>query len=125
MSREDLILAPESLEALVSGLGDLGPALGPGAAPGLEAVRMRLREAIAARGDGDRDRAVAAITAAMRELARLADALDPREAAMMRAVAQQFETALRRGDSGQASQSVNLMRERSGARKKRGDENKL
>lgn len=125
MAREDLILAPESLEALVDGLGDLGPALGPAAAPGIEAVRVRLREAVAARADGDRDRAVGSITAAMSELARLADSLDPREAAMMRAVAQQFETALRRGDAGEATQSVNLMRERSGARKKRGDENKL
>jgi hypothetical protein len=125
MSREELILAPESLEALAHGLGDLATALGPQAGPGLSAVRARLDEAVAARRDGDRDRAVAAITAAMLELARLADVLDSGEAAMMRAVAAQFETALRRGDAGVAAQSVNVMRERSGARKKRGDENKL
>jgi len=125
VAREDLILAPENLEALVDGLRDLGPALGPAAAPGLAAVRARLTDAVAARSSGDRDAAVAAITAAMRHLAELANALDPREAAMMRAVAAQFETALRRGDAVEATQSVNTMRERSGARKKRGDENKL
>jgi hypothetical protein len=125
MAREDLILAPESLEALLGGLGDLQHALGPGAAAGLASVRKRLQEAVTARQDGDRDRAVAAITAAMRELAELATALDPQEAAMMRAIATQFETALRQGDPGSAVESVDRMRERSGAVKKRGDENKL
>jgi hypothetical protein len=125
MAREDLILAPETLEAILGGLGDLAPALGPEAARGLEAVRARLLEAQAAREGGDRDRAIAAITHAMRELAELAQAIDPAEASMMRAIAGQFDSALRRGDAGQAAKSVDLMRERSGARKKRGDENKL
>jgi len=125
MAREDLILAPETLEAILGGLGDLGPALGPEAARGLESVRARLLEAQAARDDGDRDRAVAAITRAMRDIAALAQAIDPAEASMMRAIAGQFDTALRRGDAGEAAKTVDQMRERSGARKKRGDENKL
>jgi len=125
MAREGLILGPDSLEALVDGLGDLRLALGPRAEAGLEAVRADLRKAIAAREAGDRDASVEGITAAMRRLAGLADLLDPAEAAMMRAVAAQFEVALRRGEAGDAARSVDLMRERSGARKKRGDENKL
>jgi hypothetical protein len=125
MAREDLILGPDTLEALVDGLGDLRLALGPRAEPGLDAVRTDLRRALAAREAGDRDASVEGITAAMRRLAGLADLLDPAEAAMMRAVAAQFEVALRRGEAADAARSVDLMRERSGARKKRGDENKL
>ncbi|MEI8360127.1 MAG: hypothetical protein WCH13_16785 [Deltaproteobacteria bacterium] len=125
MAREDLILGPESLETLIAGLGDLRTALGSRAAPGLEAVRDDLRRALAARQGGDRDGAIEGITTAMRRLAGLADLLDPAEASMMRAVASQFEGALRRGEAGDAARSVDLMRERSGARKKRGDENKL
>lgn len=125
MAVDDLILGPDSLEALIDGLGDLALALGPAAAPGLAAVKAELVAALAAREAADRDGAVIAITAAMRRLAGLADVLDPAEAAMMRAVARQFEGALRRNDPGGAGRSVTLMRERSGARKKRGDENKL
>lgn len=125
MAREELLLAPESLEALIAGLGDLLPALGSQAAPGIEAVRGRLSAALAARKNGDVDRAVGEITAAMRLLAELADGLDPQEGAMMRAVASQFEQALRRGDAAHAAQSVDAMRTRSGAVKKRGDEFKL
>ena len=125
MAREDLILGPDTLEALVDGLGDLRLALGPRAEPGLDAVRTDLRRALAAREAGDRDASVEGITAAMRRLAGLADLLDPAEAAMMRAVAAQFEVALRRGEAADAARTVDLMRERSGAKKKRGDENKL
>lgn len=125
MAREDLILGPESLEALVAGLGDLSLALGPQAGPGLDAVRDELRRAIASREAGDRDASIDGIMKAMRRIAGLADLLDPAEAAMMRAVASQFEGALRRGEAGDAAKSLDLMRERSGARKKRGDENKL
>lgn len=120
-----MILAPESLEALLGGLGDVAVALGPAARGGIGTVRTYLEQALAARQAGDRYRAVAAVTGAMRALAGLADALDPREAAVMRAIAGQFEVALRHGDSGGAVQSVDVMRERSGARKKRGDEGKL
>lgn len=125
MAREDLILAPESLEALIAGLGDLRLALGAAAGAGLEAVGNDLRRAIACRERSDRDGAVAAITEAMRRLAGLADLLDPAEAAMMRAVSGHFEGALRSGQPAEAARSVDTMRERSGARKKRGDENKL
>lgn len=125
MSRTELLLAPESLEALIAGLGDLQLALGPQAAPGLDAVRGRLSGALAARKDGNVERAVGEITAAMRLLAELADGLDPQEGAMMRAIAGQFEQALRRGDAAHAAESVDAMRKRSGAVKKRGDEFKL
>ena len=125
MAREDLILGPESLETLLAGLGEIAVALGPEAGARLGAVRAELERALAARAAGDRARAVGAITAAMRSLATLADALDPDEARMMRAIAGQFESALRRDDPAEAAQSVDLMRERSGARKKRGDEGKL
>jgi hypothetical protein len=125
MAREELLLAPETLEALIAGLGDLGVALGPGAAPGLARVRATLEEALAAQKAGERERAVGAITAAMRTLAELATTLDPQEAAMMRAIASQFETSLRRGDAAHAADSVDTMRKRSGAVKKRGDEFKI
>lgn len=125
MAREDLLLAPESLEALIAGLGDLGPAFGPQAAPGLAQVRSLLEAALGARKAGDTARAIEGITSAMRTLAGLADALDPREAAMMRAIAGQFEGALRRGDAAHAAENVDQMRKHSGAVKKRGDEFKL
>jgi len=125
MSREDLLLAPESLEALIAGLGDIALALGPQAAPGLAGVRDRLQQAVGARKTGDTARAIAEITAAMRLLAALAETLDPQEAAMMRAIAGQFESALRRGDAAHAADSVDTMRKHSGAVKKRGDEFKL
>lgn len=125
MAMEDLVLGPDTLEALVEALGDLRLALGPAAAAGLEAVRGDLRRAIGLREGGDRAAAIAAITAAMRRLAGLGELLDPAEAAAMRALAGQFETALRGGRPAEAARTVDEMRERSGARKKRGDENKL
>ncbi len=121
MAFDDLILAPESLEKLLGGLTELGPALGPAAEAGLTGIRAWLEDAVAAKRAGDRERAVRAITVAMRGIAQLADSLDPREAAVMRAVATQFDSALQRGDAGEATRSVDLMRERSGARRKRDD----
>jgi hypothetical protein len=125
MARDDLLLAPESLEALLAGLRDLAVVFGPQAAPGLARVRGRLEQAVAAQKAGRRDEAVTEITAAMRLLAELAATLDPQEAAMMRAMAAQFEGALARGDAAHAAESVDAMRKRSGAVKKRGDEFKL
>ncbi|HEY8517599.1 MAG TPA: hypothetical protein VIS07_18970 [Candidatus Binatia bacterium] len=125
MPREDLLLAPESLETLIAGLGDLRVVLGPGAGPGLEQVKARLQHALAAQRAGERERAIREITAAMHLLSELAATLDPQEAAMMRALAAQFESALVRGDAAHAAQSVDAMRRRSGAVKKRGDEFKL
>jgi hypothetical protein len=52
----------------------------------------------------------------MHELATLADALDPAEAALMRAAAQHFGAALARGEVGEMERTRELMRERSGAR---------
>jgi hypothetical protein len=125
MAREELLLAPESLEALIAGLADLGVVFGTQAAPALAQVRERLEAALAARKAGDVARAVEGITAAMRTLAELANALDPREAAMMRAIAAQFTGALQRGDAAHAAEQVDTMRKQSGAVKKRGDEFKL
>jgi hypothetical protein len=119
MAREDLLLAPESLETLVAGLGDLGAALGPGSAEGLARVRSTLEGAIAAQRRGDRTSAIAQITRAMRELAALAARLDPAEASAMAALAKQFEGALQGGDEPRAAESVERMRERSGAVKRR------
>lgn len=125
MAREDLLLAPESLEALIAGLGDLGVVFGPQAGPGLARVRTQLETALTARKAGDAARAIESITGAMRTLAELADSLDPREGAMMRALAGQFEGALRRGDAAHAAGHVDEMRKHSGAVKKRGDEFKI
>ena len=125
MAREDLLLGPESLEALIAGIGDLGLAFGPPAAPGRAAVRAKLQRALAAQKAGDPALAIGEITTAMRALAELADGLDPQEAVMMRAIASQFEAALRRGDAAHAADSVDTMRKHSGAVKKRGDEFKL
>lgn len=119
MAREDLLLAPESLEALVAGLGDLGSALGPGSEAGLARVRATLQGAIDAERRGDRSAAIASITRGMRELAELAARLDPGEAAAMGALAKQFEGALRGGDEPRAAESVERMRARSGAVKRR------
>jgi len=125
VAHDDLLLAPESLEALIAGLGDLRVVFGPQSAPALEQVRARLHGALAAQKAGDTARAIDGITTAMRTLAELADTLDPREAAMMRAIAGQFESALRRGDAAHAAEHVDRMRTHSGAVKKRGDEFKL
>jgi hypothetical protein len=118
MAREDLLLAPESLETLAAGLGDLGAALGPGSEAGLAQVRGILEAAIAAQRRGDRAAAVAEITRAMGALAELATRLDSAEAAAMAALAKQFEGALRGGDDPTAAQSIERMRARSGAVKR-------
>ena len=127
MAREDLLLAPESLEALLLGLDDVKKALGGDAAAvaGLERVRQSLQGAVAARADGRTEQAVQSVLTALQELAALAGSLGPAEAAAMQAVASNFQSALRRGDAGHAADSVNSMRKQSGAVKKRGDEFKL
>jgi hypothetical protein len=125
VAREDLLLAPESLETLIGGLRELAVALGPGAAEQVAGVRAQLENAKAARDAGNRDAAVAGILTAMQKIAQLAAALDPREAEAMRAMAAGFESALRRGDAAHAAESVDGMRQRSGAQKKRDDDFKL
>jgi len=125
VAREDLLLAPESLEALIAGFADLAVALGPAASARLGGVRGGLERARTARDDGRRTDAVREILAAMRDLADLAAVLDPDEARAMRALASTFGSALSEGDAAHAAQSVDGMRKRSGAVKKRDDEFKL
>ena len=88
-------------------------------------MRELLKEAKSARDDGNVDRSVVAITQAMQQLAELAVTLDPQEAVAMQAVAGNFQKALGQGDAARAAESVDQMRVRSGAVKRRGDENKL
>jgi hypothetical protein len=110
-----LIDFPEALETLFSRLGELKVVLGPAAAPGVEGVQRLLREGLAARARGDVPAAVARIGEAMDLLARLAGGLDAAEGAMMRAVADRFRQALARGALGDARETADRMRERSGS----------
>src|SRR6478736_2053489 len=93
--------APPVLEMLLTRLDDMAVVVGPAAAPRLGAVREGLERAMALRGRGDVAGATVAIRSAMEELARLADHLDPMEGTLMRAVVQQFTTALLRGERGE------------------------
>src|SRR5690606_18640011 len=88
---------PPALETLLARLDELAVVVGPAAAPRLGAVREGLARALALRARGDVPAAMQAIAAAMQELAALASALDPAEAAVMRAVAAQFGAAAQRG----------------------------
>ena len=107
---------PPVLETLVTRLGELAVVVGPAAAPRLDAVRDGLTRALGLKARGDVPAAMQAIAAAMRELASIAAVLDPAEAALMRAVAEQFGTALARGETGEVRRTSEIMRERSGAR---------
>jgi hypothetical protein len=110
-----LVEFPEVLEALFSRMGELKTVLGPAAAPGVDEVERLLREGLAARERGDVPAAVARIGQAMDRLAALAGGLDPAEGAMMRAVAEHFRRALGRGALGEAKETADVMRERSGS----------
>ena len=110
-----LIDFPEALEALFSRMGELKLVLGPAAAPGVDRVEQLLREGLAARERGDVGDAVTKIGQAMDLLAGLAAHADPAEGAMMRAVAGQFKQALRRGALGDAKETAEVMRARSGS----------
>ena len=125
MAADDLILAPENLQVLLQGLDGLRPVLGPEAAPGLERVRELLQQALNAQADGRNPDALGAITLAMRELVQLANRMDPGEAAIMQAVAARFEQAMHQGDLGDAAESLDQMRERSGATKRCPEETEL
>jgi len=104
------------LETLVTRLGELAVVVGPAAAPRLEAVRAELTRALGLRARGDVPGAMQAIGAAMRELAAIAAALDPAEASVMRAVAEQFGAAMLRGETAEMRRTSEIMRDRSGAR---------
>ena len=106
---------PEALEALFARMGELKLVLGPAAAPGVDGVERHLREGLAARARGDLPAAVAKIARAMDLLAGLAGHADAAEGAMMRAVAERFRQALARGALGDARETADVMRERSGS----------
>lgn len=125
MAREDLLLAPESLEALIAGFAELETALGPEAAAPLAGVKARLESAITLRQDGQTEAAVGEIMAAMQGIAQIAMSLDPGEAQAMQALAANFQQAMVGGQPARAAESVDSMRKKSGAQKKRGDEFKL
>ena len=106
---------PVAIESVVARLGDLEVVLGTHAGPVVAAVRTLLIAAMAARDRGDMPTAIAQIGEAMDRLSGLADDLDPAEATLMRALAQNFRAALLRGDAAQAHQSAAFMFEKSGA----------
>ncbi|MCC6847881.1 MAG: hypothetical protein IT294_05220 [Deltaproteobacteria bacterium] len=107
---------PPALATLITRLGELAVVVGPAAAPRLDAVRDGLARALGLEARGDVPGAMQAIGGAMRELAAIAAALDPAEAAVMRAAAEQFGAAMRRGEAGEMRRTSEIMRERSGAR---------
>jgi len=109
--------APPALEMLLTRLDEMAVVVGPEAAPRLGAVREGLQKALGFRARGDAANAAAAIRAAMEELSRIADHLDPMEGTLMRAAVQQFTTALLRGEHGEMERTADLMREKSGATK--------
>ena len=110
-----LITFPEALEALFSRMGELKVVLGPAAASGLDQMEARLREGLAARGRGDVGTAVTKIGQAMDLLAGLAGHADAAEGAMMCAIAERFRQALARGALGEAKETAEVMRARSGS----------
>ena len=110
-----LIDFPEALQALFSRIGELKVVLGPAAAPGVDEVERHLRAGLAARERGDPGAAVAEITRAMDLLAGLAGHADRAEGAMMRAIAERFRQALARGALGEAKETADAMRARSGS----------
>jgi hypothetical protein len=114
--------APPVLEMLLARLDEIAVVVGPAAAPRLGAVRESLTRALALRAAGDVPAAMRAITAAMQELARIASALDPAEAAAMQAVAAHFGTAMARGEHAEMTRTSEVMRERSGARERKKDD---
>ena len=105
---------PRELETVIAQLQQLEVVLGKQVAPAVKAIRAALFEAMAARDRGDVPAAVDHIGSAMDYLTALADKLDPAEAVLMRALAQSFRAALRRGDDVQAQQSTRFMLEKSG-----------
>ena len=114
-SHSHLIDFPEALEVLFSRLGELKVVLGPGASAGVDEVGRYLREGLAARERGDTPGAVTRIGQAMDLLAGLATQADPAEGAMMQAMAEHFRRARARGALGDARETSDAMRERSGS----------
>ncbi len=109
---------PPVLQMLLTRLDELAVVVGPAAAPRLQVVRAGIGRALALRAAGDVPGAAGALAAAMQELAGLASALDPEEAALMRALAARFGAAMARGETAEMTRASEQMRERSGARKR-------
>lgn len=105
------------LAMLLTRLDEMKMVLGPESVGRLDLVRIELERALALRADGDAPGAAAAIGRAMRELAAVADGLDPAEGALMRAAVDVFGRALVRGETGEIERTADVMRERSGARR--------
>jgi len=110
-----LIEFPEALEAFFSRIGELRIILGPRAAGGVDGLEALMQEGLAARDRGDSATALSRISQAMSRLAELAGESDAAEAPMLRAMAEQFATALRRGSLGHARAAAEVMRARSGS----------
>ena len=110
-----LIEFPEALEAFFSRIGELKVILGPRAAGGVDGLEALMREGLAARDRGDSATALSRISQAMSRLAELAGESDAAEAPMLRAMAEQFAAALRRGSLGDARAAAEVMRTRSGS----------
>ena len=110
-----LIEFPEALEAFFSRIGELRIILGPRAAGGVDGLEALMQEGLAARDRGDSATALSRISQAMSRLAELAGESDAAEAPMLRAMAEQFATALARGSVGDAKAAADVMRERSGS----------
>ena len=110
-----LIEFPEALEAFFSRIGELKVILGPRAAAGVDGLEALMREGLAARDRGDSATALSRIGQAMSRLAELAGESDAAEAPMLRAMAEQFAAALRRGSLGDATAAAEVMRARSGS----------
>ena len=110
-----LIEFPEALEAFFSRIGELRIILGPRAAGGVDGLEALMQEGLAARDRGDSATALSRISQAMSRLAELAGESDAAEAPMLRAMAEQFAMALRRGSLGDAKSAAEVMRARSGS----------
>ena len=106
---------PLALDMFVTRLGELEVVLGSQVRPVLAEIRQTLILALAARDRGDKAGAIDRIGSAMDRLSAMADELDPAEAALMRALAHNFRTALKRGDHTQAKHSAAVMFQKSGA----------
>ncbi|HLK11175.1 MAG TPA: hypothetical protein VKW76_07335 [Candidatus Binatia bacterium] len=110
-----LIDFPEALEAFFARVGELEVVLGAQAAPGLARVEALIRDALAARDRGDAAAAAARIGEAMAAFAALAGEAMPGEAPVLRGAAERFRRALGAGAVGEAKETADAMRERSGS----------
>lgn len=99
---------------LAQNLGELEVVIGERARPAIAAAREGLREALACRERGDMPGSIAAIRAAMEQLAALGSSLDPQEGSLMRLIAERFTAALGTGQKGDAKVTVDLMRRKAG-----------